>query len=215
MWNPQETGGLGGHLAEVTERSRIALDHVTEALSDPGPFAEDALAAAEKALYALRRAVDDQALAIEETRDGSPAATVRAILVAALVNADAECVEGLAERLAGIARSRPARPAIPADVHAVVSRMGRVCVDMMATAGRAGTTPPADTEARIEAADADVRRLRQRLDHLLLHASDPIDADAALDASLACRYYTHCTELAVSMARHAMLGAHSSGRARQ
>ncbi|MGI5240127.1 hypothetical protein [Dactylosporangium sp. CA-139066] len=210
----QEPGGLSGHLAEVIERSRIALEHVTEAWCDSGPSAAEALPAAEKALYALRQAIDDQALAIEETRDASPAAAVRTILAAAQVNADAECIEGLARRLVEIAGSRPARPAIPAAPHAVVSRMGRVCVDMIVTAGIAGTSSRADTKARIEAADAEVRRLRRRLYHLLLHEPAPVDVDAALDASLACRYYTHCTELALSMARHAILGAHS-GQARQ
>ncbi|MEV6925595.1 hypothetical protein AB0M46_14000 [Dactylosporangium sp. NPDC051485] len=215
MWNHQETSGLSGHLVEVAERSRIALEHVTEALCGSGPAASDALPAAEKALYALRQAVDDHALAIEETRGASPAAAVRAIVAAAQVNADAECVEGLARRLAEIAGSRPARPAIPADVHAVVCRMGRVCVDLMVTAVSAGTSPPPDPEARIEAADAEVRRLRQRLYALLLQDPAPVDADAALDASLACRYYAHCTALAASMARHAILGAHPSGHARQ
>lgn len=208
MWNPQETNGLSGHLAEVIERSRVAMEHVTEALSDSGPSAADALQAAEKALYALRRAVDDQALAIEETRDVAPAGAVRAILAAAQVNADAECVAGLAKRLAEIAGSRPARPAMPAEVRAVVGRMGRVCADLMVTAGGAVATP-AGTEARIEAAGAEVGRLRQRLDHLLLHEPAPVDVDAALDAALACRYYSHCAELAGSMARHA------SGQARQ
>ncbi|GAA1538911.1 hypothetical protein GCM10009827_067640 [Dactylosporangium maewongense] len=208
MWNPQETSGLGGHLAAVIERSRVAVEHVTEALSDSGPSAADALQSAEKALYALRRAVDDQALAIEETRDAAPAGAVRAILAAAQVNADAECVAGLAKRLAEIAGSRPSRPAMPAEVRAVVSRMGRVCADLMATAGGTGATP-AGTEARIEAAGAEVGRLRRRLDHLLLHEPAPVDVDAALDAALACRYYTHCAELAGSMARHA------SGQARQ
>ncbi|MGI5174910.1 hypothetical protein ACQEVZ_01055 [Dactylosporangium sp. CA-152071] len=209
MWNPQETSGLSGHLAEVVERSRVAVEHVTEALSDSGPSAADALQAADKALYALHRAVDDQALAIEETRDAAPAGAVPAILAAAQVNADAECVAGLAKRLAEIAGSRPARPAMPAEVWAVVSRMGRVCADLMVTAGGAGASPPAGTEERIEAAGAEVGRLRRRLDHLLLHEPAPVDVDAALDAVLACQYYTHCAELAGSMARHA------SGQARQ
>ncbi|MFF5229602.1 hypothetical protein [Dactylosporangium sp. NPDC000521] len=215
MWNPQETSGLSGHLALVIERSRIAMEHVSEALSDSGSSAADALQAAGKALYALRQAVDDQALAIGETRDASPAAAVRAVVAAAQVNADAEGVEGLAKRLAEIAGSGPARPAMPAEVQAVVSRLGRICVDMMVTAGSAGTSPRAATEARIAAADAEVRRLRQRLDHLLLHDPAPVDVDAALDAALACRYYAHCTGLAASMARHAILGAHASGHARQ
>ena len=211
MSSPQETSGLSGHLAEVIERSRIALQHVTEALSVSGSSAADALQAAEKALYALRRAVDDQASAIGETRAASPAAAVRAVVAAARVNADAECVEGSARRLAEIAGSRAARPAVPADVRAVVIRSGRVCVDMMATAGRAGTAPRAVTEARIAAADAEVRRLRQRLDHLLWKGPAPVDVDAALDAALACRYYAHCTGLAASMARHAILGAPPRG----
>ncbi|WP_433088121.1 hypothetical protein ACQP1P_19560 [Dactylosporangium sp. CA-052675] len=209
MWNRQPTGGLGGRLAEVIEGSRIALEHVTDALCGCGPCATSALPDAGKALYALRQAIDDQALAIEETRGASPAAAVPAIVVAAQVNADAEGVEGLARRLAEIAGSRAARPAMPADVQAVVSHMGRVCVDMMATAGNAGRSPRADTEARIAAAEAEVRGLRQRLDHRLLHDPRPVDADAALDASLACRYCAHCVELASSMARHAMLGAHA------
>ncbi|MEV4135243.1 hypothetical protein AB0J72_24090 [Dactylosporangium sp. NPDC049742] len=185
------------------------MEHVTDALSDSGPSAADALQAAEKALYALRRAVDDQALAIGETSGAAPAGAVRAILAAAQVNADAECVAGLVKRLAEIAGSRPARPAMPDEVQAVVGRMGRVCVDLMVTTGGAGASPRAGTEARIEAAGAEVGRLRQRLDHLLLHEPAPVDVDAALDAALACRYYTHCAELAGSMARLA------SGQARQ
>ncbi|WP_433606165.1 hypothetical protein ACQP2P_29325 [Dactylosporangium sp. CA-139114] len=209
MWDQQQSGGLSGHLVEVIERSQRALEHVTDALCGSGPSATSALPDAEKALYALRQAIDDQALAIAETRGASPAAAVRTVVAAAQVNADAKCVEGLARRLAEIAGSRAARPAIPADVQAVVHHMGRVCVDTMATAGNAGRSPRADTQARIAAADVEVRGLRQRLYHLLLHGPAPVDADAALDASLACRYYAHCIELASSMARHAMLGAHS------
>ncbi|MER7273791.1 hypothetical protein ABT369_05010 [Dactylosporangium sp. NPDC000244] len=208
------SSGLSGHLTEVIERSHIALEHVTRALCDSGPSAASALPDADKALYALRQAVEDQALAIAETRVVSPAVPVRAIIVAAQVNADAECVEGLARRLAEIAGSRPGRPAVPGDVQAVVCRMGRLCTDMMATAGSAGRSPRADTEARIEAADAEVRRLRQRLCRLLLHDPAPVDVDAALDTSLACRYYARCAELAVSMTRHAILAA-DSGQTRQ
>nr|BFE60924.1 hypothetical protein GCM10020063_054500 [Dactylosporangium thailandense] len=207
MWNHQRSGELSGHLLGVIERSRIALEHVTRALCDSGPSAAGALPDADKALHALHQAVEDHALAIDETRVASPAATVRTIVVAAQVNADAECVEGLARRLAEIAGSRPARPAVPGDVRAVVCRMGRLCTDMMATAGSAARLPRADTETRIEAADAEVRRLRQRLCRLLLHDPAPVDVDAALDTSLACRYYARCAELAVSMARHVILVA--------
>ncbi|MFB9179419.1 PhoU domain-containing protein [Dactylosporangium sucinum] len=209
MWNREELGGLRGHLAEVIARSHIVLEHVTRALCDSGTSAASALPDAEKALYLLRQAVDDQALAIEETRVVPPMAAVPTIVVAAQVNADAEGVAGLAGRLAEIAGSRPGRPAIPADVQAVVCRMGQACVDMMATAVSAGRSPRADTAARIAAADAEVRRLGQRLHQLLLHDSAPIEVDAALDAALAGRYYARCAELAGSMARHASPGAHS------
>lgn len=207
----QQSRGLGEHLVEVIERSRVAVDHVTRALCDPGPPA--AMPDAEKALHELRQAVEEQASAIEETRFAPATATVRTIVVAALVNADAEGVEGLVRRLAEIAGSRPVRPAAPADAQAVVCRMGRVCTDMMAMAGSAGRSP-ASTEARIEVAGVEVRRLRQRLYRLLLHDGAAVDVDAALDAALAGRQYARCADLAASMARHAILDA-ESGQARQ
>ncbi|MEV0133284.1 hypothetical protein AB0H83_33070 [Dactylosporangium sp. NPDC050688] len=214
MWHHQQSRGLHGHLVEVIERSRNALEHVTEALCDPGPGAASALPDAGKALHELRRAVEGQALAITETRFASAAVTVRTVVVAAQVNADAEGVEGLARRLAEIAGSRPGRPAAPAGVQAVVCRMGRICTDMMATAGSAARSPGTGTQVRIEAAGAEVRRLRQQLYRVLLHDRAAVDVDAALDAALACRYYARCAELAGSMARHAILGA-TSRKARQ
>lgn len=214
MRHHQQPNGLSGHLVEVIECSRIAVEHVTRALCDPGLRAASALPDAEKALCGLHRAVEDQALAIEETRFAAAAVTVRTIVIAAQVNADAEGVEGLARRLAEIAGSRPERPAAPAGVQAVVCRIGRICTDMMATAGSAAKSPGTGTQVRIEAADAEVRRLRQQLYRVLLHDRAAVDVDAALDAALACRYYARCAELAVSMARHAILGA-TSRKARQ
>jgi phosphate transport system protein len=83
--------------------------------------------------------------------------------------------------------------------------MGRVCVDMMAMASDTKGSALVDTEARIDAANAELHRLRQRLYRRLLHSTGPVDVDAALDASLTGGYYLRCADHAISMARHAVL----------
>lgn len=203
----QKPGGLSGGLSEVVELSRVALEHATAALCGHDPPAGSCLPDAEKALYALRQAVEDQALAIDATRVLPPVTAVRTIVVAAQVNADAEGVAELARQLAEIAGSRPSRPTAPVEVQAAVCSMGRVCVEMMAMAGGAIGSTQADMEAGMGAAYAEMHRLRQLLYRLLLNDSGAVDVDAALDASLAGRCYMRCAEHAVSMARHAVLAA--------
>ncbi|MEV8516837.1 hypothetical protein [Dactylosporangium sp. NPDC051484] len=204
MRSRQDLGGLSCQLVEVTELSRIALEHVTAALCDQGPAAGSCLPDAEKALYALHQAIEDQALAIGETRV-RPATGLRTVVATAQVNADAEGVGVLARRLVEIAGSRPSRPAVPAEVQAAVCGMGRVCLEMLALARDAAGSAPADTRAAMGAANAELHRLRQRIYRILLDDLRTVDVDAALDASLACRYYLQCAEHAVSMARHTAL----------
>jgi phosphate transport system protein len=205
MQNRHECDGLSGQLIKVIELSRILLEHLTAALCDPDPSASTRLPDAAKALHALRQAVDDQALAIEQTRLQPSPIALQTVVAAAQANADAEGVAELARRLAEIAGARPSRPTGPADVQAIVCSMGRVCVDMMAMASDTKGSALVDTEARIDAANAELHRLRQRLYRLLLHSTGPVDVDAALDASLTGGYYLRCADHAISMARHAVL----------
>lgn len=208
MRNRQEFSGLSGQLIEVIDLSRIALEHAAAALCDHDPPAGSRLPDVEKALFAQRQAVEDQALAIEETRVEPSDTALRTIVVAAQINADAECVGELVRRLAEIAGSRPSRPTMPTEVQATVCSMGRVCVEMMAIAGSAVGSAQAATEAGMGAGDAEMHRLRRLLYQLLLHDPGTVHVDAALDASLACRYYMRCAEHAISMARHAVLAVH-------
>lgn len=205
MQNHQQPGVLTGQLGEVIELSRITLERVNAAFCDQARPAGSCLPDVAASLCTLRHAVEDQALAIDATRVQPSVADLRTVMVAAQVNADAECVGQLAQRLADIAGSRPARPAAPAEVQAIVCRMGRVCVEMIAIAGAIRGSAWVDTEAAMCAADAEVQRLRRRLYRRLLQHPCAVGVDAALDASLACSYYVRCAELAVSMARHAAL----------
>lgn len=205
MQHRQELDGLCGQLIAVIELSRVVLERVTAALCARDPHSGGDLPDGEKALHALRRAIEDQALAIRQTRARPSGVALRTVVAAAQVNADAEGVAELARRLAEITRARPSRPAAPAGVQAVVCSMGRICSDMMAMAGDADGASPVDTESRIDAAHAELHRLRRRLCRLLLRNTGPVDIDAALDAALAGGYYLRCAEHAISMARHAVL----------
>ena len=102
---------------------------------------------------------------------------------------------------------------MPAELQAIVCQMGQVCLEMAAVAGAAvESSAGADAMVEIGAADAEVSRLQRLLYRRLLAGSDTMDveADAALDITLAGRYWVRCAEHILSMARHGALLAGGS-----
>lgn len=208
---PQDLDRLSRpELVEMVRLVRMAMSHVVAALCDNDPPISGALLDAGKALHALRREVEDQALAIRATRAGRTS-TLRTVIAAAQVNTDAECIGDAARRLTEIGQSRRARPPVPAELQAILCKMGQVYLEMAAVAGEAmESSTPADPVAEIETANAEVSRLQRLLYRHLLAGSDAVDVDAALDVTLASRYFVRCAEHTVSMARHIALLAGGS-----
>jgi phosphate transport system protein len=197
---------LSGQLVEVVGLARSAMVHVAAAVYGSEHAIEGSLQEAEKALRALRRGIEDQALAIQTSRDWPTVADLRTIIVAAHVNADADRIADLMRPLGEIARSRPSRPPVPARLQDIVYRMGQCCVEMTAVAGDAvASSARADAVAEAQTANAEVSRLQQLLYRLILTGAEAVDVDAAVDLTLASRYYVRCAEHTVSIVRHAAL----------
>jgi phosphate transport system protein len=201
--NPPAIDRIGDQSVDVIRLVRTVLEHVTAVLCGGDPRVTGNLPGVEQALCALRREVEDHALAIGVTRAGPLVVDLRTIVAAAHVNADAECIAELVRRLAEIARSRPSRPPVPIEVQAIVCRMGQICVEIAAMAADAAASARTGALVEMDPADAELHRLQQLLYRLLLTDPDAVEVDAALDATLASRYYLGCAERAVSMARHA------------
>jgi phosphate transport system protein len=210
--HPQELDRSSRQTAEVIRLAGAAMRYVTAALCDTDPPAPGSLPDAEWALRALRRELEDQALTIHATRAGPAVSDLRTIVVAAHVNAEAECIEDLARRLAEIARSRSSRPPVPAELQAIVCRMGQICAEAAAAAGDAVGSAETDAVAATDTANAEMSRLQHLLYRRLLTESGAVDVDAALDVTLASRYYVRCADHAASMAWHVTLLAGGSLR---
>ena len=108
---------------------------------------------------------------------------------------------GLARHVAKLARRRYPEPAIPAELRATVLQMGQAAERIVAKAGSVIASKDVETALELEKDDDVMDSLHKRLFGVLLDDSWSHGMEAAIDITLAGRYYERFADHAVSVAR--------------
>ena len=192
------TSGLG----EMIRLARAALEHATAALMQRDPPLQESMAACGRALHTLDHALEDHAAAVLAARGRLGTDQLPTVIAAVHVNAAVEALGALTRQLADTAVDRCSRPALPAEVSALLRKMGEACLDAVAQAAEAMAFPSDWAENDLQAKIAELRR---ELYRQLLSGANAVDLASACDATLAARYYERGVAHAASVIEHAAL----------
>jgi phosphate uptake regulator len=207
---PQELDAWTSGIREMLRLTQAALEHATAALLQQDPSLEESIAACSRALHTLNHALEDHAATVLAARGRLGKGQLPTVIAAVHVNSEAEALGALARQLADIAVDRRSRPAFPADVSAVLSRISQACLAAVAQAVESMAFPSgsACSDGQVK-----VAVLRQELYRHLLSGAGGVDVASACEATLAARYYERGVAHAVSVIEHcALLPDHAAPR---
>jgi len=187
-------------LVELTRLVDTAMSRATTALLDADLALAEGVIAADKAVDALRKELDGQALELIACQQ--PVATdLRTIIASLRMSADLERMGDLARHIAELAQRRYPRFAVPPELRSTVLQMGQVAQRIVAKAGSVVAAGDAQAALELEEDDDEMDLLQRTLYERLLHGSWTDGIEAAVDLTLAGRYYERFADHAVSVAR--------------
>lgn len=205
--------GRGRELAELLRLTRTGMEEATSALVAGEPTVSTTLLAAEKALRAVRHGIEAHVAAVENATwarmrvgDRPFGAAVRVIVAQVQVNASVEVMADLVRQVADIAHSRLGRARIPNRMLELLWEMSRSCAELLDAAADALETGSSPDMVGFMTTFNEVGRAQQAM----LEESGVAEVEAALDATLAGRFYERIAEHLVSVARQARLLAEAA-----
>lgn len=157
-------------------------------------------------LDALNVRVQDRTLTLL-ARQAPVARELRFVVSAIRIAADADRMGGLAANVAKVALRHMPEPAVPHDVRAHFTEMGRVAVELANRAHRALVDDDVDLAREVGLADDEMNELHQRLFTLIGDASWNHGHIAAADVALLGRFYERFADHAVEIARRVVFEA--------
>ena len=191
---------LRAHLAEMCGLAAAAMEHATRALLDAElSLAEQVIADHEhiSVLSVRTEAAALRLLALQQPVAGD----LRLIVGAIHIGADIERMGALAVHVARISRLRHPNSALPDDVRASFTEMGRGAVQLARTAQEVLTTGDHAKAARLRDEDDAVDAEHQRLFTLLIDHKWQDGVGSAVDVALLGRYYERFADHAVEIGR--------------
>ena len=191
---------LRAHLAEMCGLAAAAMEHATRALLDAElSLAEQVIADHEhiSVLSVRTEAAALRLLALQQPVAGD----LRSIVGSIHIGADIERMGALAVHVARISRLRHPNSALPDDVRASFTEMGRGAVQLARTAQEVLTTGDHAKAARLRDEDDAVDAEHQRLFTLLIDHKWQDGVCSAVDVALLGRYYERFADHAVEIGR--------------
>jgi len=196
----EELDRLIDQLVEMIRLVDTAMSRATTALLDADLALAEGVIAADKAVDALRKDLDGQALELV-ARQQPVATDLRTIIASLRMSADLERMGDLARHIAELARRRYPRSPVPPELRSTVVQMGQVAQRIVAKAGGVVASGDAQAALELEEDDDEMDLLQQTLYERLLNRSWTDGIEAAVDLTLAGRYYERFADHAVSVAR--------------
>jgi phosphate transport system protein len=196
----EELDRLIDQLVEMIRLVDTAMSRATTALLDADLALAEGVIAADKAVDALRKDLDGQALELV-ARQQPVATDLRTIIASLRMGADLERMGDLARHIAELARRRYPRSPVPPELRSTVVQMGQVAQRIVAKAGGVVASGDAQAALELEEDDDEMDLLQQTLYERLLNRSWTDGIEAAVDLTLAGRYYERFADHAVSVAR--------------
>jgi len=187
-------------LVEMTNLVGSAMSRATTALLDADLQLAETVITADEAVDRLYRETEQKAFDLLARQQ--PVATDLRILVTSLrMLIDLERMGDLALHVAKIARRRYPASAVPPELRGTILEMGQVAQRIVAKAGSVIASKDVEMAAELESDDDVMDGLHRELFHIILDPDWQYGMEAAIDITLAGRWYERFADHAVSVAR--------------
>ena len=196
----EELDAISTSLVEMTNLVGSAMSRATTALLDADLTLAEMVIANDETVDALYR--DTEARAFDLLARQQPVARDLRVLVTSLrMVADLERMGDNAVHVAKIARRRYPASAVPAPLRSTVLKMGHAAEEIVAKAGSVIAGRDIEMAAELEKDDDVMDALHRQLFTAILDDEWTAGIEAAIDITLAGRYYERFADHAVSVAR--------------
>jgi phosphate transport system protein len=196
----EQLDALTHQLAEMCRMAGIAMERATQALLQADlVLAEQVIGDHEQIIAASARA--EEAAFVLLALQAPVAGDLRAIVGSIQIVADVERMGALALHVAKIARRRHPQHALPEEVNGYFSEMGRIAVDLGASARAVLLSRDPDQARLIREEDDAMDDLHRHLFCVMMDREWKHGVAAAVDVTLLGRFYERFADHAVEISR--------------
>ncbi|WP_037603902.1 phosphate signaling complex protein PhoU [Streptacidiphilus rugosus] len=195
----EELDAITVGLQQMAYLAESAIGRATTALLDADLQLAERVIASDDRLDELQRELEDRAIAVL-ARQQPVATELRTLVTALRISADLERAGDLALNVAKLARRRYPDHAVPAELHATVLEMGHVAQRLMAKAADVIATREVKAALELEGDDDAMDDLHRALFRRLMDDRWHHSVEAAVDVTLAGRFYERFADHAVAVA---------------
>ena len=195
-----ELDAISASLVEMTSLVGSAMSRATTALLDADLGLAKTVITADDAVDAIYHDIEERCFDLL-ARQQPVASDLRVLVTSLRMVADLERMGDHARHVAKIARRRYPSSAVPPELRSTMLEMGHTAEEIVAKAGSVIARRDLDMAAELERDDDVMDELHKTLFTALLAESFPHGTEAAIDITLAGRYYERFADHAVSVAR--------------
>lgn len=195
----EELDAIGASLVEMANMVGSAMSRASTALLDADLSLAESVISNDAAIDELYRATEEKAFELM-ARQQPVASDLRIIITSLRMVADLERMGDLAAHVAKIARRRYPSSAVPPELRSTILEMGQTAERIVAKAGSVIAGKDVEMAAELEQDDDIMDGLHRKLFVVLLNEWQH-GMEAAIDITLAGRYYERFADHAVSVAR--------------
>ena len=196
----EDLDAISASLVEMANLAGSAMSRATTALLDADLTIAESVITADDLIDNIYR--DTEAKAFDLLARQQPVASdLRVIVTSLRMVAELERMGDLALHVAKIARRRYPASAVPPELRATLLKMGHTAEEIVAKAGSVIASRDIEMAAQLERDDDVMDNLHRELFVALLDDSWAHGIEAAIDITLAGRYYERFADHAVSVAR--------------
>jgi phosphate transport system protein len=196
----EELDAISESLVEMANMVGSAMSRATTALLDADLTLAEMVISNDAAVDEMYRATEERAFDVM-ARQQPVATDLRTLVTSLRMVADLERMGDNAVHVAKIARRRYPASAVPPHLRATVLKMGHVAEEIVAKAGSVVAQRDLTMAAELERDDDVMDELHRTLFTFILDDRWEGGVEAAIDVTLAGRYYERFADHAVSVAR--------------
>ncbi|GAA1280113.1 phosphate transport system regulatory protein PhoU [Planotetraspora silvatica] len=195
-----ELESLTDRLVEMTRLVRSAMSRGTTALLDADLQLAESVISQDAEVDRIYNELESsiyELMALQQP----VAVDLRTVVTALRMASDLERMGDLAEHIAKIARMRHPVSAIPAELRDTIVEMGAIAENLITKTGSCIASRDIELAKELDEDDDAMDRLHRRLFRVLLSDEWSHGVEAAIDVTLAGRYYERYADHAVRVAR--------------
>ncbi len=196
----EQLDAIGDGLVEMSRLAGSAVSRATTALLDADLALAESVIEQDEVINALYRSIESQAFDLL-ARQQPVAGDLRVLVTSLRMVVDLERTGDYAVHLAKIARRRHPSSAVPPELRSTVLEMGQTAQRITVKAGSVIASRDLALAAELVRDDDAMDALHRKLFTAMLSSSWRYGTEAAIDVTLAGRYYERLADHAVAVAR--------------